>query len=112
MSKAGHVVRGALNGRDALMALADAVPDVVILDVRMPEMDGMQFLDVIRSYVGWSKVPVILLTGYDHTPEMVERAFALGVKTIYLKASYRLEDLAECVRRLATDPNAQCERTG
>ena len=108
LTKAGYGVRSARNGREALIAVATTVPDVIILDARMPEMDGIEFLQVIRSYLRWSTVPVILLTAYDSGPH-IERAHTLGVKMIYLKATYRLEDLLECVNRLASDPGGNCQ---
>ena len=109
LTKAGYGVRSARSGREALIAVATTVPDVIILDVRMPEMDGIEFLQVIRSYLRWSTVPVILLTAYNHSDDVLARAHALGVKMIYLKASYRLEDLLSCVNRLYADPAARCE---
>jgi CheY-like chemotaxis protein len=108
LMKAGHGVRTARSGREALIAVATTVPDVIVLDVRMPEMDGMEFLQVIRSYLRWSTVPVILLTAYPDALSL-ERAHDLGVKMIYLKANYRLEDLVACVERLFADPTARCE---
>jgi CheY-like chemotaxis protein len=108
MMKAGHSVRAARNGREALIAVATTVPDVIVLDARMPEMDGIEFLQVIRSYLRWVNVPVILLTAYpDDLP--LERAHELGVKMIFVKPNFRLDELLECVNRLAADPEARCE---
>src|SRR5688500_9988292 len=72
LTKAGYGVRSARSGREALIAVATTVPDVIILDVRMPEMDGIEFLQVIRSYLRWSTVPVILLTAYNHNDDRSE----------------------------------------
>jgi CheY-like chemotaxis protein len=110
-SKAGYAVRSAENGRRALIAVATAVPDVIVLDVRMPEMDGVEFLQVIRSYLRWSTVPVILLTAYDQGPHM-GRARDMGVKCVFLKATYKLDDLPACVRQVLQHPQAQCGQAG
>jgi CheY-like chemotaxis protein len=110
-SKAGYAVRSAENGRRALIAVATAVPDVIVLDVRMPDMDGVEFLQVIRSYLRWSTVPVILLTAYEQGPHM-ERARDFGVKCIFLKATYRLDDLLACVSAVLRDPQSQCGEAG
>ena len=64
LGRAGYTVRSAVNGRDALIAVTTAPPDVIILDAMMPEMNGVEFLQVIRSYLRWSTLPVILLTAY------------------------------------------------
>jgi len=108
LMKSGYSVRSAHNGREALIAVATIVPDVIVLDVRMPEMDGMEFLQVIRSYLRWSNLPVIMLTAYpDDLP--IERAHELGVKMIFVKPNFRFDELLECVNRLAADPAARCE---
>ena len=99
LSRAGYAVRAARNGREALIAVATTVPDVIVLDAMMPEMDGVEFLQVIRSYLRWSTVPVILLTAYDTGPH-IERARQMGVKRIFLKANFKLEDLLAAVHEL------------
>lgn len=109
--KAGYAVRGARNGREALIAIATMVPDVIVLDAMMPEMNGVEFLQVIRSYLRWSTVPVILLTAYDKGPH-IDRAQEFGVRRVFLKANYQLADLLACVRQLATDPGADCTAAG
>ena len=102
---AGFDVRAVPNGREALIAVASAVPDVIILDVMMPEMNGIEFLGVIRSYLRWSQVPVILLTAYD-SPGTTAAAEKHGVRHIFRKASYKLDDLLACAHRLRVDPAA------
>jgi len=87
LSRAGHSVRGAPNGREAVAALTTQTPDVVILDYKMPEMDGVSFLEVIRCYLRWQKLPVILLTGYREGTH-IRRAAELGVRTTFLKGDY------------------------
>jgi CheY-like chemotaxis protein len=111
LTKAGYAVRSARNGREALIAIATTIPEVIILDARMPEMSGIEFLQVIRSYLRWSTVPVILLTGYGEGPH-IERAREFGVGCIFLKASYRLPDLLACVNQLRGDPGATCGTAG
>jgi CheY-like chemotaxis protein len=106
LRKSGKAVRTAPNGREALAALIDAAtPDVVVLDVRMPEMDGLQFLEVIRSYLRWSHLPVVLLTAFAD-PAVLERVEELGVKHVFVKANYQMSELLACVEELATKPRA------
>jgi CheY-like chemotaxis protein len=64
LRRAGFDVTLASNGRDALLALTGPNPDLILLDVRMPRMDGVEFLTVLRSYMRWQHIPVILLTAY------------------------------------------------
>jgi CheY-like chemotaxis protein len=102
LQRGGHVVRRAASGRDALAALLNKTPDVVVLDVRLPEMDGVTFLDIIRSYLRWHRLPVILLTAYD-TGDHIDRSQELGVKRIFLKANYEMADLLLAVNQYARE---------
>ena len=58
----GFAVRTAQSGRDALDLLAQEVPDVILLDVMMPEMSGLEVLERIKSNHATSRLPVILVT--------------------------------------------------
>ena len=109
LRKAGHRVRSVPNGREALAALSEDIPDVAVLDVRMPEMDGITFLEVMRCYLRWESVPVILITGFPDDPRLA-RANRLGIRRAFVKADFRLEDLLACVneyvpQRLTTSPS-------
>src|SRR6185312_17503741 len=78
LSNAGHRVKTCPNGREAMAALTQSTPDVVILDYKMPEMDGISFLEVIRCYLRWQSLPVILLTAYPDGPH-IRRGVELGI---------------------------------
>jgi len=108
LAKSGFAVRAVPNGREALIAVATSVPDVIVLDAMMPEMSGVEFLKLIRAYLKWASVPVLLLTAFDRG-EHIDRARELGVRRIFLKASFHLDDLCACVQRLVTDPRADCD---
>ena len=97
LERAGHTVHCAANGKDALASVIAEPPDLVILDLFMPEMDGGNFLEVIRSYLRLQSLPVIVLTGLPDSP-MVERARHLRVNTILVKGKATLEEIGEAVR--------------
>src|SRR5262249_40325899 len=105
LAREGYSVKSAANGREALVAGATTMPDLIVLDAMMPEMGGVEFLQVIRSYLRWSAVPVILLTAFPEGPH-IDRAREFDVGQIFLKANYHLSDLLNCVRRLLDDPNS------
>jgi CheY-like chemotaxis protein len=107
LARSRYAVRAARNGREALIAVATSVPDVIVLDAMMPDMNGIEFLQVIRAYLKWATVPVILLTAYDKG-EHIDRAREFQVKSIFLKANYQLSDLITCVSRLMDNPTADC----
>ena len=51
LERLGHVVTCAPNGTDALLVLMRSEPDVIILDLLLPDMDGPSFLEVVRNYL-------------------------------------------------------------
>src|SRR5947209_3965090 len=64
LERDGHRIVTASNGTEALSAVKEAPPDLILLDVMMPEVDGWTVLDELKSHLGkpFSEIPVILLT--------------------------------------------------
>jgi CheY-like chemotaxis protein len=87
------------NGREALAALINGHPDAMILDVRMPEMDGIALLEVLRSYLRWTKLPVILLTAHANK-QQIDRAQELGVTHVFHKANFKLAQLQDALKEV------------
>ena len=92
LRNAGHHVTTCPNGQEAMAVLTGDTPDVVVLDYKMPKMDGIAFLEVIRCYLRWQSLPVILLTAYPEGNH-IRRAVELGVRKTFLKAEYDLDQL-------------------
>ncbi len=101
LSRQGHTVMCRPNGRDALIALMESPPDVILLDLRMPIMDGVDFLQVLRSYLRWDKLPVVVLTALPNGPEMA-RARKYKVERVFVKANFNLQELGETIDSLGT----------
>ena len=95
----GFKTRTAMNGRDALSQLVNNCPDAIVLDVRMPEMDGISLLEVLRSYLRWQTLPVLLLTAHA-TEEQLAQAESLGVRQVFQKAQFKLIDVLAALREL------------
>jgi CheY-like chemotaxis protein len=106
LNKSGHASRCVPNGREALKALVSQVPDFIVLDLLMPEMDGIALLDVIRSYLRWSFVPVAILTAYPEDARLA-RIKELGVTRVFAKSRFNLRDLLECVNEHARRPRGK-----
>jgi len=96
LAKSGHEVRCVANGRAALAALGESVPDAILLDVRMPDQDGIALLAVIRSYLRWSNVPIAFLTAYPEDPRLWHVA-EHGVTRCFVKSKVNLDELREWV---------------
>src|SRR6478609_6885756 len=89
---AGHTVKYVPNGRDALAEVLQDVPDAILLDLAMPEMDGPSFLEVVRSYLRIQSLPVVVLTGLAESP-MVARAQTLKVNSVLVKGKASPEEI-------------------
>ena len=63
LNDAGYTTTALSNAREALDRLPELAPDLILLDVSMPGMDGRQFLARLRSTPQWQRLPVILTTG-------------------------------------------------
>ena len=63
LNEAGYATTALGNAREALARLPELAPDLILLDVAMPGMDGRQFLSELRAAPQWRNVPVILTTG-------------------------------------------------
>jgi CheY-like chemotaxis protein len=98
LEKAGHIVECVGNGKKALSTVIDHPPELIILDLLMPEMDGGTFLEVTRSYLRLQALPVIILTALPDSP-MVERARHLKVNTILMKAKATFDDILGAVQQ-------------
>jgi len=105
LEKAGHCVKIVPNGREALSAILEKTPDVMVLDLLMPEMDGPSLLEVVRSYLRLQSLPVVVLTAIEEGP-LVERARNAKVNCILKKSKATLEEIKSAVETAACEiPN-------
>ena len=90
------------NGLVALDRLAKERPDIILLDLMMPEMDGFQFIAALQAQPVWRDIPVIVITALDLTAADRARLNS-GVEKILLKDLFDPAQLVEIVRRLVTE---------
>jgi CheY-like chemotaxis protein len=88
----GWRVREAANGRLALDAVAAQLPDVILLDLMMPEMDGFELVAALQAKAAWREIPVVVVTALDLTAED-RRRLSVGVKQILSKHAFPLAEL-------------------
>ncbi len=98
LSKSGHRVSSAQDGQDALHKLLHERPDVVVLDVRMPQMDGVGLLEIMRSYLRWHHVPVVVLSSSDE-PQDVTESYRAGANS-YVRKPVEFEAFGEIAHRV------------
>jgi CheY-like chemotaxis protein len=99
LERHGYSTKCTPNGQEALAEIILRRPDGLVLDVRMPGMDGIQLLEVIRSYLRFHGMPVILLSAHA-TAEQMDRAQQLGVSAVFHKANFKLVDLLATLQKV------------
>ena len=90
-----YEVSTARSGREALLQLAEAVPDLIVSDIRMPGMDGYTLARQLRGSPRTALVPIVFLTAKDETADRVE-GFRAGVDA-YLTKPFEPEELIAVV---------------
>lgn len=99
LEKEGWNVIEAANGRIGLERMAQATPELVLLDLMMPEVDGFEFVTRVRERAEWRTIPIVVITAKDTTTE--DRLRLNGsVEKIIQKGAYNRTELLEQVRQL------------
>lgn len=86
-------VRVATNGSTALKLIRQQLPDLILLDIAMPEMDGFEICEIIKQDRGYSSIPVIFLTS-SNDEDSIKKGFALGAQDYVIKPYNTSELLA------------------
>jgi PAS domain S-box-containing protein len=100
----GLIGRGCNNGLEALQEIQQKMPDIILLDLMMPKMDGFEFLTELRRVPGGNNVPVIILTAKDLT-EQEEILLNKSAKLVIHKGDMNnIDELLPMVRRFISKP--------
>jgi len=99
LNKEGWQVLETDNGLNALNLLQKQKPNLILLDLMMPEMDGFEFILHLRQHEEWSTIPVVVLTAKDITID--DRIWLNSrVDTVFQKGAYQREELLSQLRQL------------
>ena len=99
IKREGYAVREACSGAECLRLAKIQPPDVILMDLMMPEMDGFAVVAALQKEAGWRDIPVIVITSLDLDAKDRERLNA-GVQFVLVKERFRPADLVERIRRL------------
>ena len=93
----GYGASVASNGPDALTAIREQRPDLVVLDMMMPDMDGLEVMRRIReeSTDAATPVPAVIVFSAVDNPKLVEQAMAAGARDYWVKASFKFEEMPQ-----------------
>lgn len=102
LKKEGHNVRAVYNGIDGAKAFKEELPDLVLLDLRMPKLDGIGFLKKLEPAKNYPDTKIIIFSNYDEQTE-VEEAIKLGASRYILKAWSSPAELVKIVEQSLDD---------
>jgi CheY-like chemotaxis protein len=100
-SKREHELTAAEDGRKALSAISQSSKpyDLILLDLRMPDMDGVEFIRIVRKNSVLARIPIVLTTAEPDDSDLMHQARALGVAAIVHKPwkPHELRDVVQSV---------------
>ncbi|MGI8507970.1 MAG: hybrid sensor histidine kinase/response regulator [Gemmatimonadaceae bacterium] len=99
---AGYHVVTATDGADAWRMLQASPMDLVISDVEMPRMDGIQLCEAVKASASLRSIPIILVTSLDR-PEQIQRGLAAGADAYLPKSSFDQDTLLDMIHQLLGD---------
>ena len=94
----GYDTASAANGAEALAAVKERRPDLVVLDLLMPKMDGLTFLSEAARELGGAEVPVIVVTGGMNSSQIRRAGEMPGVVDVMAKARFTVDGLLSRIR--------------
>lgn len=97
LEQEGYEVKAALDGEIGLRLAKEIKPDLILLDLILPKLDGFEVLDVLKKEEATKNIPVIVLTNLESSQD-IEKALALGATTYLVKANYDLEDVLRKIK--------------
>lgn len=99
----GYEIQVAVNGEDGLVKVRSFQPDLVLLDIMMPRLNGLQVLERVKSDPTISSVPVIILTNLGGSEEDIERGLKLGAAAYLVKSAYRPDEVVAKVKEVLSE---------
>lgn len=105
----GYEVNTAMDGEDGLNKAIHTHPDLILLDIRMPKMDGMTMLKLLRQDEWGKDAKVIILTNLDPIDTILQGVINDRPTYYLLKASTRSEDVLEKIEEIIKEPKQDTE---
>ena len=105
LTNEGFEVQVAMDGEDGLALALKEHPDMILLDIILPKMDGMEVMKILRADEWGSTVPIIIITNFDADNERLP-GITQGKPAYYLmKLNYTIEDVVEKIREVLARPS-------
>ena len=95
----GFETLSALDGEDGIKIGKEKKPDLILLDIILPKMDGYEVLKVMKEDESAKNIPIIILTNLGSLND-VEKALNLGATTYLIKADYKLAEVTNKIKEV------------
>jgi len=102
LKKSGFDVGVAKDGEEALAKLKEKKPDLVVLDIVLPHIDGWEILANIKTNSNWKELKVMILSNLGQKEE-VEKGMSLGASKYLIKAHYTPAEVVEEIKKCLKD---------
>ncbi len=94
-----YTIATATDGETAVSMAQRLNPDLILLDLLLPQMDGFQFLEKVKAMPKLKNIPVVVLSNLGDESD-IKRAKALGAKDYFIKADVELSKLSENIKKV------------
>lgn len=106
----GLSTRRAVNGEEALSLAMESIPDVIILDLMLPGMDGYKMARILRQQEGCANVPIVIVSALSHRDNR-KRAMKEANACAYLTKPFDFPEMIDAVKRAIGARGGERERT-
>ena len=94
----GHEVRIAQNGQEGISCAKEDKPDLILLDIIMPVMDGSEMIEELKKNSDWKDIPVILLTNVGEK-DSIDKFRKTGIKDYLIKSHFTPAEVIEKIEK-------------
>jgi len=98
--KAGHEVSEARDGEEALTIAQESLPDLILLDIMMPKVDGLEVCFKLKNNPRTKLIPIVMMTAYDRDIEKLHRGRETAPAEAYFSKSWATDELVKMVDTL------------
>jgi DNA-binding response OmpR family regulator len=98
LTREGFSLALAFNGEEGLKALKKDRPDIILLDIMMPKMNGFETLKNIKADPDFKNIPVVILTNLGDRSEDIKKSKELGAEDYWVKVNMPLKELATRIK--------------
>jgi DNA-binding response OmpR family regulator len=98
LEKEGFVVIGAENGQEALTMVSTKKPDMILLDIIMPVLDGVSVFKLLKAKEETKSIPIVFLTNVRNDEKRITEILQTGGTEILVKVDYSLEEVVKIIK--------------